>query len=645
VFPNATLLDHPLLRRLVKLALDLLLALLSWLICAEVFSRRGAVNTGPSLLIWLCTVLLVNLGFRLQRQHYRLIGFPEATQVVLATSCLIALSMVLRLLLPALHGAISHPVIATASLTTGAAWLLLRGAIRYQHDQALHALVRTDLVGRPRKRTLIIGAGRAGLLVGKELVRNPDLHSLPIGFVDDALDKQGISIHNIPVLGPTELLPTLIRQHEIDQVILAIPTAAGPAIRHITNLLQPLGVEIKTVPELSDLLGPTPWRPELRNVSIEDLLRREPVTIDHPTLNRVLAGAVVMITGAGGSIGSELARQVTSFRPARIILLGRGENSLWDAERSLRELFPNQPISLELCDIRSRARLQQVFQRWQPDVVFHAAAHKHVPYLEAHPEEGVNNNIFGTLNVLEAALAAGTRTFVNVSTDKAVNPTNVLGASKRIAEQLVLCAAGDLPPGHRYMSVRFGNVLGSRGSVVPIFREQIQKGGPLTVTDPDMVRYFMTIPEASRLVLQAGILGECGKLYVLDMGEPVRIVDLATDMARLSGLVPGQDIEILYTGIRPGEKLFEEMFYGTGTSTRSSVHPKIFETIPEPCRRELLVESLDRLRATQKITEGHRQAAILKELQKLVPSYVPSPTGLGRYAEGAGSGSHPRHAP
>ena len=633
VFPNARFLDLPLLRRGVKIILDLLLATLGWILCYRLFFHGVHHNPATALGLWLCVALVINLAFRLHRQHYRLIGFKDAVHIVLATTTLVAASMLLRLLLPALDSRLPNAVAVAAALSTGGAWLLVRGAIRFNHDMSVVGQPLGDDV--PVHRTLIVGAGHAGLLVAKELSRRPELGSQLIGFVDDALDKQGISVHGFPVLGPTGLLDRLIQQKRITRVVLAIPSAAGPAIRKITAALQPLGVEIKTVPEMSDLLGPLQWKPELRDVSIEDLLRREPVSIDHPSLNRVLADAVVLITGAGGSIGSELARQATFFRPARIVLLGRGENSLWDIERNLRELYPNQAISLELCDIRNPNRLRQAFQRWRPDVVFHAAAHKHVPYLEAHPEEAVENNIFGTRHVLEAALAVDSLTFVNISTDKAVNPTSVLGASKRISEQLVLCAAGGLPNGHRYMSVRFGNVLGSRGSVVPIFREQIKKGGPLTVTHPDMIRYFMTVPEASQLVLQAGILGETGKVYVLDMGEPVRIVDLATDMARLSGLVPRQDIELRYTGIRPGEKLFEELFYGNGSSpSRSTVHPKVFEAKPEGCDQPLLEECLSRLEGVILASEGERQSAILKELKRLVPSYAPSPMGLGRYTEG-----------
>ncbi len=487
----------------------------------------------------------------------------------------------------------------------------------------------------PHHRTLIVGAGKAGLLVSQELIRHPALCCRVIGFLDDALDKQGLRVHGIPILGTTHQLDEVIRAHEITQVILAMPTAPGTVIRALSETARACAVEAKTVPAISDLLGPKNWKPELRDISIEDLLRRDPIELDQPSINEVLGDSVVLITGGGGSIGSEIARQVTTFRPSRIILLGRGENSLWESERSLRAQFPNQTISTELCDIRNIPRLTQAFKRWHPEVVFHAAAHKHVPFLEAHPEEGVENNIFGTRNVLDAALAVGTHTFVNISTDKAVNPTNVLGATKWIAEQLVLIAAADAPDGSRYMNVRFGNVLGSRGSVIPIFKEQISKGGPITITHQSMTRYFMTIPEASQLVLQAGILGETAKIYALDMGTPVKIVDLASDMVKLSGLVLGQDLEIEFTGIRPGEKMFEELFWDCNP-TRTMVHAKVFEADgAQTSSRELLDSSLAALSAAMDSPEGQRQSKILREFLRLVPTYAPSPLGMGRYAEGS----------
>jgi FlaA1/EpsC-like NDP-sugar epimerase len=401
-------------------------------------------------------------------------------------------------------------------------------------------------------------------------------------------------------------------------------------VRRVTEILQSLHVQIKTVPGLFNLLGTQVWKPVIKDVSIEDVLRRDPVHLDHRALLQAVEGSVVLITGAGGSIGSEIARQVARFRPKHVVLLGRGENSLWLIQREYQRLFPEQAYSLELMDIRNRTGLREVFKIYRPDIVFHAAAHKHVPFLETHPVEAVQNNIFGTMNIVEAALEHGTHTLVNISTDKAVNPTNVLGASKRVAECIVLEASKKAATGSRFVSVRFGNVLGSRGSVVPIFQEQIERGGPVTVTHPEMTRYFMTIPEASQLVLQAGLLGDTGKVYVLDMGEPVKIAELAADMVRLSGLTPGMDIEIQYVGLRPGEKLHEELFLDKERSS-TKLHAKVFEANPQGISHEVLIEGLEEFNKAIRLPFQQRQPEIVRLLQRLVPTYTPSLLGVGRY--------------
>jgi FlaA1/EpsC-like NDP-sugar epimerase len=639
--PPATQLDQPILRQSVKLLLDALLAGLSWWGCQLIF-----VGEHPPLIQvigWIALAMAVNLALQLTRQHYRVFGFRDGLRVGGAGLLLIAASAILAVFILPLQEKLTLESVLSASFATSGLWLTLRAFVRAR--QEWHMDPFAQLEGRAPRISLIVGAGRAGLMIAEELKRHPELGVHVVGFVDDALSKQGIRIQGIPVLGPSQMLRTLIQQEGATQVILAIPSAPGSVIRQLNEAIRSLGVEVKTVPGLFNLLGSQTWKPELRDISIEDLLQREPVSLDQGALTQIYEEAVILITGGGGSIGGELARQVAAFRPARIVLLGRGENSLWETERSLRQLFPNQGLSLELCDIRNRNRMEQVFQRWKPQIVLHAAAHKHVPYLEAHPEEAVENNIFGTQNVIQAALAVGTQTVVNISTDKAVNPTNVLGATKRVAESLVLQAGRDAAEGTRLMSVRFGNVLGSRGSVIPIFKDQIRRGGPLTVTHPDMTRYFMTIPEASQLVLQAAALGDNAQVYVLDMGDPVKIVDLATDMARLSGFTPGQDIDLLFTGIRPGEKLFEELF-NTHEQSTTAVHPKVFNAAPEEVRDDLLEEGLGTLQKALSQGEGVRQTEILLCLKRLVPTYSPSPTGLGRYASPLVasrniSGSHP----
>lgn len=616
-------------RRLVKLFLDGQIGVAAWVVCFYVlpsvqFSALGSFT-------WFVLAISSSALFGLTRQHYRLVGAEDLIRLFLVGIYLFAAASLLYALSEGQILGQSYGYLLLASLLTVTAWAALRVTTRAIYYGYIPFPESARSICRPGARTLIVGAGHGGLLVAEELTRHPELGSTVIGFVDDALDKQGVTVRGYPVLGTVNLLPTIIKEKEIEKVILAMPSASGKLIRDLRTLLRPTGVEFKTVPGIYDLLGHQGWTPELRDISIEDLLRREPIQLDQSAISRTLKGAVVLITGGGGSIGSEIARQVAVYGPERLILLGRGENSLWTAERDLKSHFPDVPLAIELCDIRNAPRLRQAFQRWRPQVVFHAAAHKHVPFLEQHPEEAIENNVFGTKNVLEAALEVSTRVFVNISTDKSVNPTNVLGVSKYLAEGIVRSGASRAPLGSLYVSVRFGNVLGSRGSVIPIFRDQIKRGGPVTVTDPNMRRYFMTIPEASQLVLQAGILGQTGKVYVLDMGEPVPIINLARDMISLSGFIPDQDIEIQFTGIRPGEKLFEELF-NTKEIRSTHVHDKVFEANCDPSSAFMLEEGFKALRQAMRKDEERRRNEILQWFMTLVPTYSPSPNGLGRYA-------------
>ena len=573
---------------------------------------------------------LIIFSFQLSRQHYRFIGRHDLLKTALATASIILLNLALTKIQATNTVETKLGIFIFAGFTTGIFWLIIRLSIAEIYEIRGSKGMIPAYGNRDSDNVLIVGAGHAGLLILQELLRHPELGHKVLGFVDDAPNKRSILIHGTPILGTSKELPELLEKYSISLVILAIPSAPGQIIRQLTQVVTEHGVRAKTVPGIFTLLGNQSWIPEIKDVAIEDLLRREPVQLDQAALSNVIEDAVVLITGGGGSIGSELARQVAAFRPARIVLLGRGENSLWEAERELRNTFPNQALSVELCDIRNVQRLKQAFEKWRPEIVLHAAAHKHVPYLEAHPTEAVNNNVLGTLNVVRQTQAIGAHTFVNISTDKAVNPTNVLGATKFMAECIVLDASSNAAPHQRFVSVRFGNVLGSRGSVIPIFKDQIRRGGPLTVTHPDMTRYFMTIPEASQLVLQAGILGDNGKIYVLDMGAPIKISVLAEDMARLSGLTLGQDIQIWYSGIRPGEKLFEETFQ-ENEEQQSPVHPKVFEATRDPYEATHLAKGLEALGAALTLPEGDRQREILHWLKIMVPTYKPSPTGLGRY--------------
>ena len=404
---------------------------------------------------------------------------------------------------------------------------------------------------------LIAGAGDAGNMVLREMLANPQLGYAPVGFVDDDLSKQGLEILGCRVLGTTAAIPLLVQERKVSRVLIAMPSAGGTVIRRLTQLCRTAGVQVLTLPGMSGLISGRVSIDRLRAVRVEDLLRREPVHIDQAQVQSLLGGRSVLVTGGGGSIGSEICRQVASFRPSCLIVLGHGEDSVYHIERELHKSYPDLAIEAVIADLRDRPRLDAILASWRPETILHAAAHKHVPLMETNAPDAVTNNVFGTLNLVELAIAHGVTHLVMISSDKAVNPANIMGATKRIAELVVRDAA--CRSGLDYTAVRFGNVLGSNGSVVPLFERQIAAGGPVTVTHPDMRRYFMTIPEAVQLVLQAVTLGHGGEIFVLDMGEPIRIVDLARDMITLSGLEVGVDIEIVFTGLRPGEKLFEEI--------------------------------------------------------------------------------------
>jgi len=434
-----------------------------------------------------------------------------------------------------------------------------------------------------QKDVLVIGAGDAGAMVVRELQKNPQLNMNPIGFIDDDPAKINSEIHGIKVLAPLSQMNKVLESRSVDEVIIAIPSAAGKILRQVADACRQQGVAFRTMPGLYELLGGAVNVSRLREVDISDLLRREPVHMDSTALGEVLSGKTVLVTGAGGSIGRELCRQIARLQPARILLLGHGENSIFETMLELRDTYPSLETQPLIADVRNLARLRILFKRWQPEVLFHAAAHKHVPMMESNVEEAITNNILGTRNIVTAALEYNVQRLVMISTDKAIRPVNVMGATKRMAEMIVLNAARTY---HKaFTVVRFGNVLGSRGSVVPRFKRQIAKGGPITITHPDMKRYFMTIPEAVHLVLQASAMSQGGEAYVLNMGEQVKIQDLAEDLIRLSGLEPNKDIEIIYTGIRPGEKLSEDL-WDQGFAYSHTEHPDINQVDSEEVMTE-----------------------------------------------------------
>lgn len=464
------------------------------------------------------------------------------------------------------------------------------------------------------KNVLIIGAGDGGAMVARELLNNPNLNLTPVGFIDDSRYKQKLAVYDVPVLGRRKDIPGIAREHNIEEIIIAIPSASGKTIREIMDICRDTKAKVRIFQGTTELLSDTY---NIREIELADLLRREPVQLNLSKISGYLENKIVLISGAGGSIGSELCRQISSFMPQAIILVEYSENNLFQIESELRELYPDLAIYAELVDIKDKERLNKVFNRYKPEVVFHAAAYKHVPMMEKHPREALKNNVIGTKNMAEISKLHAVETFILISTDKAVDPSSIMGATKRIAE-LIIQEMNDNTEKTNYAAVRFGNVLGSNGSVIPIFEKQIKKGGPVTVTDLEMTRYFMTIPEAVQLVIQAGAMAKGGEIFVLDMGEPVKIIDLATDLIKLHGYEPYRDIRIEIIGIRPGEKLHEELFT-TSEQMTTTHHDRILVMEKDPDGQEVLdmidklliknvfLDSLDAVNTIRKILPHFRE--------------------------------------
>lgn len=462
---------------------------------------------------------------------------------------------------------------------------------------------------------LIIGAGDAGAMIAREIVRYHPQGRRLVGFVDDDPKKQGQLLNGCKIFGTRALIPELVSQYDIRELIIAMPSAGAAVISDIVEYCSTLQCKITTLPGIYQLLDNMVSVSYLRPVDIEDLLQRDPVQLDDALVRQYVQGRSVLISGAGGSIGSELCRQVIQMHPRQLILLGHGENSIYTIYQELLYRYGGDLLIPVIVDVRDKPQLAKVFAEYRPEVVFHAAAHKHVPLMERQPMAAILNNVYGTRNMAETAGMYGAERFVMISTDKAVNPTSVMGASKRVAEKVVQVMNSLYET--KYITVRFGNVLGSRGSVIPLFRKQLAVGGPLTVTHPEMTRYFMTIPEASQLVLQAGALGNGGEVFLLDMGQPVKIMDLAKNMIRLSGLEPGKDVKIRITGLRPGEKLYEELLTAA-EGTQRTTHKKIFAAPLEPVNGDLLMMKIDSFEQAQHPED------VIRILEEILPTYHPN---------------------
>lgn len=474
---------------------------------------------------------------------------------------------------------------------------------------------RRMLVGRARQKRpiLLVGAGRDGMVTAREIQGRGDLEMEIIGFVDDNTQIQQKVIGGIKVLGTTSDISSLVARHAIDQVIISMVHGSRQQFRRILDMCESAGVQVQVVPSLAEIIQGKVSVSRIRNIQIEDLLGREPVHLDEGDLTTLLCKKVVMVTGAGGSIGSEIVRQLARFNPSSVLLVERSEPSLFQIERQMKELYPELQVVALVADVCDEPRMRHLFDSFRPQVVFHAAAHKHVPMMESNPTEAIKNNSLATHLLGKLAGEYEVQTFVLISTDKAVRPSSIMGASKRVAELVIQWL--DQHYATRYVAVRFGNVIGSTGSVIPIFKDQISKGGPVTVTHPEMVRYFMTIPEASQLVLQAGAMGEGGEIFILDMGEPVNILELAKDTITLSGFKPFEDIEIVFTGTRPGEKLFEELEM-KGESVAKTRHPKIFIGRISSYPKEKVGRALEQL---QTLVANSHQEELREFLIELLP--------------------------
>jgi FlaA1/EpsC-like NDP-sugar epimerase len=513
-------------------------------------------------------------------------------------------------------------------------WLLMiifiggsRFLIRLLKDIQIRPARRKGLKERQRmaKRVLIIGAGDAGEMMIREMQHNPKLNYYPIGFIDDDPAKLGRSIHGVRVLGQRKDLAEIVAQNSIDEAIIAIPSASGRTMRSLVESCQNAGVKFRTVPGVGDLINGTVKVNQIREVKVEDLLGREPVKLDVEAIKKYISGKRILVTGAGGSIGAELGRQVAKFNPQQLILLERAENSLFYIDMELRNDFPELSIISIVSDINDANHLNAIFQRYQPQVVFHAAAHKHVPLMEFNPQEVIKNNLFGTKKLAEVCAEYGVEELVMLSTDKAVNPISFMGVSKRLAE-LYLERLAQKNYKTKFIAVRFGNVLDSEGSVVPIFRRQIAEGGPVTVTHPEIKRYFMTISEAAQLVIQAGAMGKGGEIFILEMGTPIKIVDLARATITLSGLEPEEDIKIVFIGLRPGEKMYEELV-AKSEMVKPTRHEKIL-SLQNKTDNDWSGFERD-IKELEKLISGDDVESLVEKLKEIVPEYQPKITSQG----------------
>jgi FlaA1/EpsC-like NDP-sugar epimerase len=587
------------------------------------FKRAWFIDIYPILVIFMLAVKLpVFALFKQYRGWWRYVGISDLIGIVHASLTSTLVIVIIWFVASNTDFAIKYLPLGMAEPAEGvciadlfATVLLLAGlrmVIRLYYESS-----RTVEVGRLR-RFLIIGAGNAGEALIREIHRMPVVQYEVIGLIDDDPAKQGTHIHGISVLGTVEQLPGICKEYNIEEIAIAMPSASHRQLRRVIQVCEGTKIRFRTVPHITDIASGKFRVSQIRDVDINDLLGRETVQLELDSIEAYATDKTILVTGAGGSIGSELCRQLCIFKPKLLLLVEQAENPLFYIERELRTRFPSVEIETLICNITDKDSLEHIFENYGPHVVIHAAAHKHVPLMELNATQAIKNNIVGTKVVADASEKFGTTNFVMISTDKAVNPTSIMGSSKRIAEMYIQ----DLSRTSKthFVTVRFGNVLDSEGSVVPIFKKQIAQGGPVTVTHPEMKRYFMTIPEASQLVLQAAAMGKGGEIFVLDMGEPVKIVDLARELITLSGFRPGEDIEIDFTGPRPGEKLFEELSI-VGEDMQRTRHPKISIWKNIPMERDKLRTGINDLIS---LSKTFNRTVIIEKIKELIPEYIGS---------------------
>ncbi|NLP14150.1 MAG: polysaccharide biosynthesis protein [Clostridium sp.] len=551
--------------------------------------------------------IFVFMAFKLYNSLWKYVGIYETAMIMLASILgnLLMITYVFMVRLPVPRG-----VFLICLLTD----IFLIAGVRFAY-RLIRRLAKGEVFTfRNYKRVLIIGGGDAGSIIVKELRSHPELKSTPVAILDDDEDKIGKKLSGVPIVGNTKQVLDVVGKRQIDEVIIAMPSATRKKINDIYSSCSKTSCKVKILPSVSQLIDESVVMQKVRDVDIEDLLGREPVNLDIEEVSSYLKGQVVMVTGGGGSIGSELCRQIAGFSPKRLIILDNYENNAYEIQNELLYKYPKLKLETIIANIREKQRLDNIFRQFSPDVVFHAAAHKHVPLMEANPTEAIKNNVFGTLNVAKCADECGTKRFVLISTDKAVNPTNIMGATKRIAEMIIQSL--NRVSKTEFVAVRFGNVLGSNGSVIPLFKKQIAQGGPVTVTHPEVTRFFMTIPEAVQLVIEAGAMAKGGEIFVLDMGEPVRISDLARNLIKLSGFEPDVDIKIKYTGLRLGEKLYEELLLNE-EGLKATKNNKIFVAKPIHIDMAMLIRELECLKEVMTTnSEG-----ISEYIKLIVPTY------------------------